>query len=83
MKFSCCYSWLLCCLWITLYDSILGDEEMKEFMKRNGEDERLFGKVKIRINNARSAIKKRTAKRAKEMGLEEMIDDQSVQPAEA
>uniref|UniRef100_A0A7M5UR60 Uncharacterized protein n=2 Tax=Clytia hemisphaerica TaxID=252671 RepID=A0A7M5UR60_9CNID len=45
-------------------------EEMKEFMKSNGEDERLFGKVKIRINNARSAVKSRAAKRAKAMGLE-------------
>uniref|UniRef100_A0A7M6DJE2 SET domain-containing protein n=4 Tax=Clytia hemisphaerica TaxID=252671 RepID=A0A7M6DJE2_9CNID len=55
-------------------------EEMMDFMKKNGEDERLYGKVKIRINNERNAIKKkankeqteidkRVAKRAKEMEM--------------
>lgn len=36
----------------------LGPEEMRNFMTANGEDERLYNKVKIKINNERTKIKR-------------------------
>ena len=47
----------------------LGVEVMKEFMRSNGEDERLFGKVRTKICNERAAVKKRVEARKKELGF--------------
>ena len=46
-----------------------GEEEMKDFLKQNGENEHLFEKVKIKINNERAKLTKRLKKRKTEMEL--------------